>query len=443
MARLLTLCGLVIAIAPASASAAQFESFSVHGPAVVYADSHRVRVADTSVRVELGRGRGRWRLAVAGVTVKRFDHRPALRIAGGRVVDRQAGSGPVALLGARLLANDLQEWLPGRLARTGAWMRGMPATALWRIGALDRRRARTWWRRALRDTMRLRGGESSDTHDVGLVYESAAYGFDAGCRKPLRRPFTARRCRALRRSALAAADRLAFMVRANAPAPLLPTHLQRCPDCPPGARETIVDSMMNIGLLGWAQRRAGRDGYARIAMDHARGVAGALIRPDGCTAQAILTDVPTGRLFGVHTHQGLSATSTWARGQAWAILGFARLARDTGGAWPRSVAERLVRCWLAKVPDRGIARFDLDSRGGPPDSSAHAVAAAGLATLGRRRAARAELARVEGLVSRVPPLGRLGAQTYVWGGDRSDENVELPIAALYVLESREQLASRP
>ena len=54
-------------------------------------------------------------------------------------------------------------------------------------------------------------------------------------------------------SALAAADRLAVMIRANAPAPFLPTHLARCPDCPPGARETIIDSMMNIGLLAWAR----------------------------------------------------------------------------------------------------------------------------------------------------------------------------------------------
>ena len=39
------------------------------------------------------------------------------------------------------------------------------------------------------------------------------------------------------------------------------------------------------------------------------------------------------------------------------------------------------------------------------------------------------------LVSRVPPLGRIGAQTYVAGGDPSDENIELPIAQLYVLEA--------
>ncbi len=401
-------------------------------------------------RVELARNGRTWMLGVGELDVRRFERRPALRVAGGRITDRLTGRGTVALLGARLLAKEVHPaWLPGALARSGSWMRGMPAAALWRMGRLDRDRRATWWGRAMKDTLRLRGSEFDDTHDAGFVYEAASYGYDAGCRTTLRGPFTRRRCRALRRSALAAADRLALMIRANVPARLLPTHLARCPDCPADARETIVDSMMNIGLLTWAQRRAGRDGYTRLAIDHARGVAGSLIRPDGCTAQAIFTDRSTGRPFGVHTHQGISAESTWARGQAWAMLGFARLARDTGNRWAAGVARRLARCWLAKAPRGEVALFDLDAVSGPPDSSAQAVAGAGLATIAlvdRRRAARwrrtarAQLAPVEALVSSVPPLGRLGAQTYVVGGDPSDENTELPIAQLYVLDARAQLA---
>jgi unsaturated chondroitin disaccharide hydrolase len=238
------------------------------------------------------------------------------------------------------------------------------------------------------------------------------------------------------------------MIRANAPSKLLPTHLARCPDCPPGTRETIIDSMMNVGLLVWAQRRAGRDGDTRLAIEHGRGVADALIRPDGCTAQAIFTDQASGRQFGVHTHQGISAASTWARGQAWAILGFARLARGARVPWAVEVARALARCWLAKAPGRGTVRFDLDASSGPPDSSAQAVAGAAFATLALvdrsratlwRRAARAQLEPVEQLVSGVPPLGRIGGQTYVAGGDPSDENTELPIAQLYVLDARAQL----
>jgi hypothetical protein len=403
-----------------------------------------------ATRVELARDRSTWQLGVGELKVRRFGRRPVLGVAGGSIADRLSGRGTVALLGARLLAKQVHPaWLPGVLARSGSWMRGMPAAALWRMAKLDRAGARAWWARAMEETLRLRGAESGDTHDAGFVYEAAANGFDAGCRKTLRAPFTRRRCRALRKSALAAADRLALMIRANAPAKVLPTRLARCPDCPEGSREAIVDSVMNVGLLAWAQRRAGRDGYTRLALDHARAVAGLLIRPDGCTAQAIFTDRATGRPFGVHTHQGISAESTWARGQAWAMLGFARLARGTGDRWAVGVARRLAGCWLAKAPRGEVVRFDLDAVGGPFDSSAQAVAGAGLATLalvdrGRaarwRRAARAQLAPVEALVSAVPPLGRLGAQTYVVGGDTSDENTELPIAQLYLLDAHARLA---
>ena len=433
-----------------SVAAAQVVSFTAHGPAVLHAGSHTLRLGEQPARVELARDRGAWLLTVGDRQVRRFTRRPALRVAGGDISDRLTGRSTVALLGARLLAKEVHPaWLPGALERSGAWMRGMPAAALWRMGALQRSRAPAWQDRAMTATLRLRGAESADTHDVGFVYgEGAAYGHDIGCGKQLRAPFTRRRCRALLRSARSAADRLAVMIRANAPASLLPTHLARCPDCPPATRETIIDSMMNVGLLAWAQRRAGRDGYTRLAIDHARAVAGALIRPDGCTAQAIFTDQATGRQFGVHTHQGISAASTWSRGQAWAMLGFARLARASGDPWAAGVARRLAGCWLAKAPADDVVRFDLDAVAGPPDSSAQAVAAAGLATIALidrpnaarwRRAARAQLGPVEQLVSAVPPLGRLGGQTYVAGGDRSDENTELPIAQLYVLEAREQL----
>jgi hypothetical protein len=416
-------------------------SFTVEGPAVVHAGHRAVHVGRGPSRVELARERRGWILAVGDGPAMRTRQRPSLRVDGGRVRDRLVGRGPVALLAARLLARSVHPgWLPGGLERTGAWMRGMPAAALWRVGELDRRRRAAWWRRAAAATLRLRGGEHADTHDVGFLYgEGAAYGYDAACGRRRRAGLGARRCGVLKASALAAADRLATMIRANAPAAMLPTGLQRCPDCPPGARETIVDSMMNVGLLTWAERRAGHPGYTDLALAHARAVAQVLVRPDGCTAQAVFTDGTSGRTFGVHTHQGLSAGSTWARGQAWALLGYARLARDTGDAGAARVARSLADCWLAKAPPRRPVLFDLDATAGPSDSSARAVAAVGLATLGRRAAARTQLRIVEAMVSAVPPLGRLGGQTYVAGGDPSDDDVELPIGQLYVLEALARL----
>ena len=344
-------CCVFAAAVPASAGA-QVVSFTTEGGGVLHAGPRSLQLAQRPTRVELARVRDGWVLAVGGRTVRRFDRRPHLRIGSARVTDRLAGRGTVTLLGSRLLSKAVQPgWLPGVLARTGAWMRGMPAAALWRMARLDRRRRAAWSRRAIAATLHLRGSERTDTHDIGFLYgEAAAYGYDAGCRRALRRPFTAKQCSALRTSALAAADGLAAMIRANAPAPLLPTHVSGCPDCPPGARETIIDSMMNVGLLVWAERRAGRTGYTGLATRHAAAVAGALIRADGCTSQATFSERSTGWLFGVHTHQGISGGSTWARGQAWAILGFARLAHHARDSWAAGVARALAGCWLAKVP---------------------------------------------------------------------------------------------
>ena len=295
----------------------------------------------------------------------------------------------------------------------------MPAAALWRMGALDRRRAATWRRRAMRATLRLRGAESADTHDAGFVYEAAAYGYDAGCRTAAARAVhatalsRAAEVRALRRRSPGADDP---RERSRAAVADPPRALRRLP-----AGRTRDDRRLDD------EHRAARVGAT------ARGprrlhATGARPRPRcrRCadprrTAAPRRRSSPTrraGRLFGVHTHQGISAASTWARGQAWAMLGFARLARDARAPWAVEVARRLAGCWLAKAPRDGVVRFDLDAVSGPPDSSAQAVAAAGLATLARvdrpraaqwRSAARAQLGPVEKLVSgsaAARPAGR-------------------------------------
>ena len=212
--------------------------FTVEGPAVLHAGPRAVHIGSGASRVELApSGRG-WVLAVGERAAVRTRVWPSLRVNGGRVTDRLAGRGTVALLSARLLARAVHPgWLPGPLKGGGAWMRGMPAAALWRVGELDRRRRTSWWRRAATATLRLRGGEQADTHDVGFLYgEGAAYGYEIACREARRAPLGERPCRALKASARSAADRLAAMIHVNAPSSLLPNHVQRCRDCPPGAR---------------------------------------------------------------------------------------------------------------------------------------------------------------------------------------------------------------
>jgi unsaturated chondroitin disaccharide hydrolase len=74
------------------------------------------------------------------------------------------------------------------------------------------------------------------------------------------------------------------------------------------------------------------------------------------------------------TVNGAADESTWARGQAWAILGLA-------GAGYRDEAERAARWFLDHLPADGIPPWDFD-RAEPKDASAAAIAASALLELG-------------------------------------------------------------
>jgi unsaturated chondroitin disaccharide hydrolase len=137
------------------------------------------------------------------------------------------------------------------------------------------------------------------------------------------------------------------------------------------------------------------------------------IRPDGTTFHIVEYDWWSGTVIKKYTYQGYADTSTWARGQAWALAGFATLANDTAlsNAQRREftdVAVRLADAWLrlleaSVVPlspggrkSAGIAksastsyyipRWDFNApyevqSDGPKDSSAAAIAAGGLLRL--------------------------------------------------------------
>ncbi|KAL4811345.1 Six-hairpin glycosidase-like protein [Aspergillus unguis] len=105
----------------------------------------------------------------------------------------------------------------------------------------------------------------------------------------------------------------------------------------------IVDSMMNLDLLYFAAGQTGDDSLAEIATTHARLVLSALLRPESTmtlpgggkfqlysTYHVVNLDPQTGEIKERRTAQGYNADSTWARGQAWGIYGFAQTYKHTG-----------------------------------------------------------------------------------------------------------------
>jgi Glycosyl Hydrolase Family 88 len=330
--------------------------------------------------------------------------------------------------------------------KSRSWTRGFLAGALWQAGALvpglDR-----FERAALRRTRATFGYETADSHDVGFVYEnSSVAAYRRLCRRASRPRGT---CAELLASGLDAADRLLELAGTNLMAGTIPT---RATWPSPLVADTIVDSMMNLPLLYWASDVTGDPTYRDLAARHAQRVAELLVRRDGSTAQSVHFDRVTGRVLGVHAHQGLSVTSTWARGQAWAVYGFTTSAAALRDRAFLRVAERTA-AWVADhVRASGVPPWDYDfPLGEPVDTSAGVITAAGALRLARLcerwtgaceqpgrwrplglRLLRGALAHV----SRSAPLGYLGQQVGTFGGHQSwDDDAELVFGLRYALEA--------
>ncbi|MGI8411842.1 MAG: hypothetical protein ACR2LV_03860 [Solirubrobacteraceae bacterium] len=294
-----------------------------------------------------------------------------------------SGSAPGSLLLHRVA--ELHARIPPRQFPLGAgssdrlhyastyWTSGFWPGALWQAAAIAPGGGMfAGW--ALAATIGHFGQEHSDTHDVGFMYgESSLAAWRALCRSS-RRPEAL--CARLKRSVLAAAGELVALAAGNRRAGTIPT------DGTSRQADTIIDSMMNIAILTWASRATGNPAYARLAARHAHVVASLLVRPDGSTAQSVNFDRASGRVLFVSTHQGLSNTSTWSRGQGWAVYGFAQIASDLHDRRLLGVALRTAGYVASHLPSGGIPRWDYDAPAGAPlDVSVGVITAAGLMQL--------------------------------------------------------------
>ena len=149
----------------------------------------------------------------------------------------------------------------------------------------------------------------------------------------------------------------------------------------------IIDNMMNLELL----LAYGTPQEQQMAVSHARKTLENHFRPD-YTCWHLVDYAPDGTVLGKQTVQGLSDDSAWARGQAWALYGYAMLldqeAVTSDAALRdlfRSHAEGIARTLLGRLPGDGIPLWDFDAEpGAPKDASAAAIMAAGFLRLAAR-----------------------------------------------------------
>jgi len=145
----------------------------------------------------------------------------------------------------------------------------------------------------------------------------------------------------------------------------------------------IIDCMMNIPLLYWAAEQTNNIAFKQIAMHHADTSLRDHIRPDGSVYHIMDYDIETGECKGpAPSTQGYDPeTSSWSRGQAWAIYGYALSYIHTGEQRYLDAAKKVAHYFMtAVVPDDYVPRADFRAPEEPVyyDTSAGAIAACGL-----------------------------------------------------------------
>lgn len=143
----------------------------------------------------------------------------------------------------------------------------------------------------------------------------------------------------------------------------------------------IVDSMMNVPLLYWAEDVIDDPRFKYIAMDHVDTVMNNTVRQDGSCNHIIVLDPTNGELLETPGGQGYASGSSWSRGQAWAIYGFALSYLHTDKKEYLDTAKKVAHYFISQIDlTDGVALLDFRAPKKPVywDSTAGVCAACGL-----------------------------------------------------------------
>lgn len=144
---------------------------------------------------------------------------------------------------------------------------------------------------------------------------------------------------------------------------------------------TIIDTLMNLPLLYWADTEVGDTRFGKVARRHADMAIRDHIRPDGSVAHIVIHDPVTGESLGTRGGQGYKEGSAWSRGCSWAVYGMALSYIHTKEQRYLDAAIHTADYFIAKCKETDyLTRLDFCQPEEPMyyDSTAGVITACGL-----------------------------------------------------------------
>ena len=141
------------------------------------------------------------------------------------------------------------------------------------------------------------------------------------------------------------------------------------------------------------------------------------IREDGSHWSVIVCDTLSGEVLQRTTWQGYSDDSTWSRGQAWGIYGFAMAYHWTVISLFQETSMKMAEYFLSHLPADGVPAWNFDApEPAEKDTSAATIAASGLIYLAsndsRHPLFRHYISRAKALVSTTLAYARSASVSY-------------------------------